>query len=475
MADQEIPTGRLRRTAPVLGLTARTAGEAVVDSLRRRARAARGAGDGSGNDSRAEFHARTAERYAELLGNSKGVLMKVGQMLSFVSLGGSIPSEYQALYRQALGRLQADAPPMAPELAAATFEAEIGRRPEDVFAQWSPDPLAAASIGQVHAAQLPDGRRVAVKIQYPGVEQAIRNDLRNDELLTTFFSLLRAMSPGLFRTDVRAIADEIAERITEEVDYCNEMANQAEFARIYDGHPFIRIPDVVPEMSTRRVLTQELVEGLPWARALEAPQDLRDRWGEVIYRFSIGTLRRLCLFNADPHPGNYLFHEDGTVSFLDFGCVRRFERPQVAQMSEMVSAIGRRDPERAWRAWVDMGALDPATGPGPQEIFDWVAASFQLLLAEQPFTVTPEHVAGALAAEYSPLGPSGRVLRSMTIPAHLTFLSRIDTGIMAVLGELRATGEWLAIQREYDEHAAPVTELGIAELPFWDKRVAAGA
>lgn len=467
MADDEIPAGRIRRTAPVLGLTARTAGEAVVESLRRRVR-----GDAA-EESRADFHARTAERYADLLGHSKGVLMKVGQMLSFVSLGRSIPSEYQALYRQALGRLQADAPPMPPEMAAATFEAEIGTRPEAVFAEWSPEPLAAASIGQVHAARLADGRRVAVKVQYPGVEQAIRNDLKNDELLTTFFSLLRAIIPGMLRTDLRAIAEEVTERITEELDYQREAANQADFARLYDGHPFVHVPNVLPELSTRRVLTQEFVDGLPWIKALEAPQPLRDTWGEVIYRFSIGSLRRFHLFNADPHPGNYLFHEDGSVSFLDFGCVRRFEPHQVAQMSEAVAAIGRRDVERAWRAWADMGALDPLDGPSPQEVFDWAAAGFELLLADQPYTVTPEHVADALAKEYSPTGPAGRVLRAMTIPAHVTFLSRIDTGIMAVLGELRATGEWLAIQREYDEHAAPITRLGIADAVFWDKGVAA--
>lgn len=471
MAEDQgpLPAGRIRRTAPVLGLTARTAGEAVVESLRRRVR-----GDAA-EDSRAEFHARTAERYAELLGHSKGVLMKVGQMLSFVSLGSSIPVEYQALYRQALGRLQADAPPMAPELAAATFHAELARWPEEVFAEWSAEPIAAASIGQVHAARLPDGRRVAVKIQYPGVEQAIRNDLKNDELLTTFFSLLRAIIPGMVRTDMRAIADEVAERITEELDYCKEAANQAQFAGIYRGHPFIHVPDVIPELSTQRVLTQELVQGLDWSEALGAPQELRDTWGEVIYRFSIGSLRRLFLFNADPHPGNYRFHDDGTVSFLDFGCVRRFDPAQVAQMSEMVSAIGRRDPERAWRAWVDIGAVDPAQGPSPQEIFDWASASFQMILAEQPFTVTSQYVAESLAQEYSPVGPSGRVLRAMTIPAHLTFLSRIDTGIMAVLGELRATGHWLAIQREYDEQAPPITELGIAEAPFWQEKLVAGA
>lgn len=462
-----MPQGRLRRTAPLVGLTARTAGEAVVQSLRRRAR-------GDSVDGSGEFHARTAERYAELLGNSKGVLMKVGQMLSFVSLGTSIPPQYQALYRQALSRLQADAPPMAPELAAETFEAELGRRPDDVFDEWEPYPMAAASIGQVHAARMHDGRKVAVKIQYPGVEQAIRADLKNDQLLTTFFSLLKAMSPNMVRTDMRAVADEVAARITEEVDYINELSNQAMFADAYRDHPFIRVPGVVPELSTRRVLVQGLVEGMNWAQAVEADQNLRDTWGEVIYRFTIGSLRRLCWFNADPHPGNYVFHTDGTVSFLDFGCVRRFERRQVEEMREMVAAIGRRDPERLRTAMVSMGVVEPSSGPTAEELFQWTAASFQLLLGEQPFTVTPELVAGAITREYSPLGETGRILRSLSFPAHLTFLSRIDTGIMAVLGELHATGHWLAIQREYDEGAAPATDLGRAELPFWEKRGTCG-
>lgn len=468
MAEREartvMPTGRLRRTAPIVGLTARTAGEAVVQSLRRRARG------GGSEEATSEFHARTAQRYADLLGNSKGVLMKVGQMLSFVSLGTSIPPQYQTLYRQALSRLQADAPPMAPELAAEMFESELGKRPEEVFEEWDPYPLAAASIGQVHGARLADGRRLAVKIQYPGVEQAIRADLRNDELLATFFTLLKAMVPGLARTDVRAVADEVSERISEEVDYANELANQAMFADAYRAHPFIRVPEVVPELSTRRVLVQELVEGLSWAEAVDADQDLKDAWGEVIYRFSIGSLRRLRWFNADPHPGNYIFHSDGTVTFLDFGCVRRFDRSQVGHMTEMVSAIGHRDPARLRRAMVDMGAVDPASGPSGEELLAWCGASFQLILAEQPFRVSPEFVAQAIEQEYSPFGESGRVLRSLQLPAYLTFLSRIDTGVMAILAELGAQGWWRAIQQEYDEGAAPITELGKAEIPFWESR-----
>jgi predicted unusual protein kinase regulating ubiquinone biosynthesis (AarF/ABC1/UbiB family) len=458
-----IPSGRLRRTAPLAGLAARTAGEAVIQALRKRTGA-----DGSAHD----FHARTAERYTELLGHSKGVLMKVGQMLSFVSLGTAIPPEYRAVYASALSRLQADAPPMAPELAEATFEAELGRRPDEVFAEFSPEPLAAASIGQVHQARLHDGRTVAVKIQYPGVEKAIRADLDNAELLATFFALLRSMFPHLTRLDVRAVAAEVASKITEEVDYLNEAANQSQFADAYRGHPFIHIPDVLPELSTRRVLTQELAEGMLWHEAVQADQGSRDAWGEVIYRFAVGSLRRFGLFNADPHPGNYIFHPDGSVSFVDFGCVVRFDSAQVAALADIVTAMCHNDPRRLRRALVGAGAIDAVTGPAPDELFEWWSGTFEMLLGPQPFTMTPELAAEGIRREFSPVGPSASVVRSFSEPPGWVFLSRIDSGLMSVLGQLRATGYWRAIQAEYDEQADPITRLGIEERRFWQERAA---
>jgi len=202
-----------------------------------------------------------------------------------------------------------------------------------VFAEFNPHPLAAASIGQVHAATLPDGRRVAVKVQYPGVDKAIRADLANTELLATFLRLLFTVVPSLTRIDVRELAREVSDRIGEEIDYRIEATNQQEFADAYRGHPFIRIPEILPELSTRRVLSMELVDGLRYSKAARAEQQLRDSWGEVVFRFFGDSLYRLGLMNTDPHPGNYLFHPDGTVSFLDFGCVKRFTDVQARTMS----------------------------------------------------------------------------------------------------------------------------------------------
>lgn len=451
---------RLARTVPLAGLAGRTAGEAVVAALRKRL---------TGEDS-AEFHERTSERYAAMLGHSKGVLMKAGQVLSFVALGSLVPPERQRVYQAAMARLQADAPPMAPELASAVVEAELGAPPEEVFAEFDPQAFAAASIGQVHAARLTDGRRVAVKVQYPGVDQAIRADLDNTELLATFLQLVGAIMPGSSRLDVRELAREVAARIGEEIDYRIEATHQSDFADAYRDHPFIRIPEVVPQLSTRRVLTMDLAEGMRWSQAVAADQQSRDRWGEVIYRFALGSLRMVGMFHADPHPGNYLFHDDGAVTFLDFGCVNRFSTAQIALMQRVVAAAIADDAAALWDAFVEIGFLTASDAPTPAELLHWYRDKLQPLLAEQPFTYTPEYAASMVAGIFARRGAAGSVMRRFELPREYVFLSRIDLGLTALLAELEATGPWAAIRSEWDENGPPATEIGELDVEHWARR-----
>jgi predicted unusual protein kinase regulating ubiquinone biosynthesis (AarF/ABC1/UbiB family) len=455
-----VPGGRIKRAAPLLGAASRTAGEAVVASMRRR----------KGKDS--DLHLRAAERYARQLGRSKGVLMKAGQLLSFVSFAPTMDDQNQRIYQAALARLQDDAPPMPYEVARGMVIAELGAPPEELFAEFGREPLAAASIGQVHAATTHDGRRVAVKVQYPGVEQAIRADLDNAELLATFFRLIRPMAPDLTRMDVRALAREVSDRIGEEIDYRAEAKNQSEFAGAYRGHPLIRVPEVVPELSTGRVFTTELSDGVRWSKALEADQDLRDRWGEVIYRFSIGSLRRLGLFNADPHPGNYLFHPDGTVTFLDFGCIKHFSAEQRRYISRFVTAAVDGDAERVYAGMRDAGFVEEGAGdlPTPEELMAWFHIGLRPLIAPQPFTYTREFAAEAVRLGFSPTGPHGETIRRLTMNPDYLFLTRIDLGMTAVLGELNATGHWRAIADEWDRGGPPATPLGELDQAFWEDR-----
>jgi predicted unusual protein kinase regulating ubiquinone biosynthesis (AarF/ABC1/UbiB family) len=464
--DAGISRGRLRRAAPLAALSARTAGEAVLVGLKSKL---------TGADS-TEFHARTAERYAELLGRSKGALMKVGQMLSFVSASPAVPAEFRPIYQAALTRLRDDVPPMAPELARAVLEGELGRRTESAFAEFDWEPLAAASIGQVHAARLHDGREVAVKIQYPGVAEAIRADLKNAELLAAFLSLtVGGLFPRRSRLDFRGAAREVGLRVVEELDYRLEATNQAEFAEHYKGHPFIHIPDVVGELCAERVLTQELVRGLAWSDALTAGQELRDQWAEAIHRFTYGSHYRTHFFNTDPHPGNYFFHEDGSVSFLDFGSVKRLRSEQVEMLVAIYRSCFRGDVLGTWRASVEAGvwrSSDPVT---PEEVFDYWRRDNEVTWAEQCFVITPDSVARGIERRYSPSGPSANALRYISMPVEYTFLARAELGMTSVIAQLRAANDWRSLAAEYCVDAAPVTAMGELDHAFFADRRAASS
>ena len=442
--------GRIRRSAPLLGLTARTTGEAVVAGLRAR----------SGRGGEHEFHARAAERYAELLGHSRGALMKAGQVMSMVPIGGAVPAEFQATWRAALGRLRDDAPPMPPEVALEVLERELGPGWQSRFAEIDEEPLAAASIGQVHAARLVDGRAVAVKIQYPGVRETISADLRNTELLVAFLGLATGISKHRLHLDLRGVAGEIGDRVLEELDYRREAASQTEFAELYRGHPFIHVPAVIEELSTTRVLTQELCVGRSFSEALEAGQDLRDRWADAIWRFVYGSHARFALSNADPHPGNYAFHDDGRVSFLDFGCVKRYSREQAELIVRIVALCVRGDVHGTWRECVESGfwsSSDPVT---PQEVFDWWHEPYRSIWAEQPFTFTPEHAESWIARRFSPLGSSANAWRLAKLAPEYCHWPRVELSLSWLLGQFRATNDWASMYAEYHLGAEPRTEMG---------------
>lgn len=436
-------------------MTARAAGGGVAAALRRRL---------TGNDAASlEFHLRNAERYADTLSRSKGVLMKVGQILSFVDFSSAIGGEYGAVYRSALASLQGDAEPMEPELAAAMVESELGRPPEELFAEFSPSPMAAASIGQVHAARLHDGTEVAVKVQYPGVADAIRDDLANTELLLTFLKIATGIVPQYRNLGVRAIADELTERFTEELDYRTELENQMDFAEHYRGHPVFRVPAVFPELSADRVLTMEMAHGRRWSEIGDADQPLRDRWGEAVYRFFFGSMARFHMFNADPHPGNYLFHDDGTVTFLDFGCVKRSGPTLQRGAFEQISAALANDGDRLVRNFIEHGFARVEDPPPADKTLAWYRQNFEPLVEPQPFTFTHDVVTQLLGRMAD---MDKEVMRRVTVPKDFVFTNRLFAGLYSILGDLGATADWRAIFEE-NVTGHPTTELGRLEADFF--------
>ncbi|MET9199495.1 AarF/ABC1/UbiB kinase family protein [Gordonia sp. NPDC003585] len=455
----EVRAGRVRRTIPVVGFAARSAGGRVVAGLRQRA-----GNEGAVDD----FHRRTADRYADLLGHSKGVLMKAGQLMS--TFDGSGPTDGPlAIYQQALRRLQADAPPMDADTAREIVEAELGKPIEKLFAGFSPEPMAAASIGQVHVAWLPDGRRVAVKVQYPGVAQAIRHDLANTELLATFFKLSMSLTPRAFRTDQRAAAAELSERIAEELDYRHEARSISRFADLYRGHPFIRIPEVVANRSTNRVLTMSYVDGVGWSEALTADQDLRNHWGEVIGYFAFGAYRHGSLFNADPHPGNYRFGDDGSVGFVDFGCVKQFPEWVRTGIVHTYRATLAGDRDEVFRLANRHGFLDTDADLTADQVFEWWAMMSRASLGEQPHSFVADDSGDALRSFIGD-GPASVAFRRMSVPSDYVMLARISLGVNAVLSGLGATFDTREQSDALDGIGEPTSDLAKAHTAWVRER-----
>ncbi len=407
---------------------------------------------------REDLALQTAEDVADTLGAMKGVMMKIGQMASYIDDGLS------PAVRHTLARLQDSVPPMSAQLAAAVVEEELGMPPERAFARWDPRPIAAASIGQVHRAVTRDGRAVAVKIQYPGIAETIAADLRNVALLRR---MLRITAPA---QDVDALLTELRERVLEELDYRREAGNQSLLAAYYDGHPTIHIPGIISELSTRRMVTSELSGGLRFAELASWPQHERDLAAETIYRFVFRSLYEVRAFNGDPHPGNYLFHRGGRVTFLDFGLVKHFTHAELQPLLQMARNICvEHDPEAFRRSLENAGFLRPDAPLSTQAIVEHLAVFYDTIREPGPLTVTSDYASSVVRRFFDVRSP---VAEYISVPRPYVILQRINLGLFAVLGELSATADWRAIAEEIWPFAqGPAsTPMGEAEAAWRTRR-----
>ena len=334
-----------------------------------------------------------------------------------------------------------------------------GRAAHELFAEIEQEAFAAASIGQVHRATLHDGRAVAVKIQYPGVAEALESDLRNVGMI---MRLARAIAPGL---DARAVAEELRLRVMEELDYEYEAQSQRTFARAYRGHPFIYVPDVLTRLSRRRVLVTEYVEGLGFEDVRRLPQPDRDRFGEIIFRFCFGSIYHLQQFNADPHPGNYILMHDARVAFLDFGMTKRLDREQIEL--EQRGDRCRRAPRPRGAA---RGAARSRLRQEPVEARRRAAdgardGGRRLVHGGREVQLTPERVMKVIESTSDPRSPYYDLMRRESIPAEELMGRRMETGVLAALAQLRAKHNWHRIRREWIYGDPPAGESASSSGP----------
>jgi predicted unusual protein kinase regulating ubiquinone biosynthesis (AarF/ABC1/UbiB family) len=459
MADDKIPKGRIRRSAKL--------GSAIGSQATRYAgtKAANVARSGESAETHLEArHLETALKMASVLGEMKGAAMKMGQLASFIDTE-FLPPEYAELYQEQLAQLRTDAPSMPWEKVRKVLDEEYRGEPlDELFAEIEPEAFAAASIGQVHRATLCDGRAVAVKIQYPGIAEALEADLRNAGMI---MRLARAFAPGL---DAKAVADELRLRVMEELDYEYEAQSQRTFSRNYRDHPFIYVPDVLTRLSRRRVLVTEYVDGVGFEAVKELPQEERNRFGEIVFRFSFGSIYHLQHFNADPHPGNYLLMHDGRVAFLDYGMTKRLDREQIELEQRAIDAAARRDPEALRESLHDLGFVKRPSKLDAERLMEHVMAVGGWYMEDREVELTPERVMKVIESTSDPRSEYYDLMRRESVPADELMGRRMETGVLAVLAQLRARRNWHRISREWIYGDPPATELGELEWAYFEER-----
>lgn len=414
--DAKLPTGRLGRLAR-LARAGASSGMAMLRS------------DGTGS----------VDAAAKVLGQLRGVATKVGQMASYVD--GVVPEERRDAFEAGMAKLRAAAPRSSSTQIRALVEAELRAPISERFAEWDDEPIASASIGQVHRARTLDGRAVAVKVQHHGIVEAMEADLKNAGLLDVM-----ARTFGLGKMEIGRLVQEARTRFREELDYGLEAERQRAFATLHAHDPRIVIPPVIDSHSTGRVLTTALMEGLPFEEACTADPDLRRRWCEALWHFVYGSIMAGGMFNADPHPGNYLMKEDGRVVFFDFGCVETISLERRELILRAHDAAAERDYARFDDAAAQM--LMVAPGRHRERVLEYMHYALSPVF-RSPFHITRPFAAEvvarfkAMAVEFAKM-PKGEFVQ---MPPGILFLNRLQFGFFSILARLDVEVDYARVER----------------------------
>jgi predicted unusual protein kinase regulating ubiquinone biosynthesis (AarF/ABC1/UbiB family) len=455
MGDERIPTSRAARAAKVGRLAAteaaRHAGTHAANVVRPRAQR---------RAALERRHLETADQILTVLGTMKGAAMKLGQMLSFVDLG-VVPRDARPEFQRKLAALRDSAPQVPFARMMRVLEEDLGKPRATVFAEFEERPIGVASIGQVYRARLRDGREVAVKVQYPGVAAAVRADMKN---LALMMRLVQRALPGI---DTESLAQEIRLRVGEELDYELEARNQRAFAAAFRDHPFVVVPDAIESACGSRVLVSEYVEGRPFEEIKAAGDEVRNRVGEIIYRFFCGTLYRRHEFSGDPHPGNFLLQADGRVAFFDFGLFKRMDPASVELELSCQRAAAEGRAADLHRLMADARILPEPDRVDPERWLAYCRDAIGWYLLDEEVELSPEMATAALIESLAPQSAYFNTFRHQHLPSEHILARRLELFCEALLGQLRARANWHRIAREWMYGDEPVTELGKLEAEFY--------
>jgi predicted unusual protein kinase regulating ubiquinone biosynthesis (AarF/ABC1/UbiB family) len=379
--------------------------------------------------------------------------MKVGQVLSTVDFT-AIPESEREEFKATLAALRDDVPPLPFKKVRKLLEEELGGKVGDHFESFEEEAFAAASIGQVHRAVTLDGAAVAVKLQYPGVAEAVESDLRNLSLL---LPLVKRLAPGL---DVKALYGELRERIAEELDYEIEAQNHRAVERAFRDHPEFHVPKVHTGLSSRRVLVTDLLRGRRFGEVKQLGEAERDRFGVLVFRFYFSLLERMQRVCGDPHPGNYLLLDErsgdeasgrgrGRVGFLDFGLMRSLDPAFLEGEKALARACVAEDADAVHAILAELGYLPDPDDFVPEALLEWLLAAGEWYLQPGFRRLTPQYVAELLDSTSSPRAPWFGQIRRMTVPPQALLVRRMEGLVFTSLGELRAGADWHALSREY--------------------------
>ena len=378
---------------------------------------------------------RAAEQLFRVLGELKGGAMKFGQALSLFE--GVLPEDVAAPYREQLSRLQDAAPPMPTSRVHAVLSRELGPRWRELFSSFEALPSAAASIGQVHRATWADGRPVAVKVQYPGADEALRSDLRQIGRMAKVFAPLAG---GM---DIRPLVDELTERVSEELDYAIEAQSQQQAALGFEGSEEFVVPHVLT--NTSKVMVSEWVEGAPFAAVATMAEEQRNLLALRYVRFLFAGPSQVGLLHADPHPGNFKVLPDARLGVIDFGLVARLSDGLPAAMGHILRIARHGDARQ-----VADGLRAEGFVPGDidaDDLYDYLRP-FVEPAAVPEFHFTRDWMREQFTRVRDP-GASGGVAMKLNLPASYVLIHRVWLGGIAVLCQLDARAPFAGVLDEF--------------------------